>query len=205
MESTVLDLTVDPPDIVRPGSVTAEQLLPYLGRLRSPALKSDPERWAGARRRESRLVLVDVAPGPRAAQRIWNLAMTGLESGRRPGLLMTTEGAAEMAGERGLDADSRASARESAPESPSAASAAPAPGAAARSPALVLVTRGGIPVAVLGPRGEPGAIAASLYAGLRALEGLGCNLILAEPVPRTGLGVAVMDRLEKAAAEVVSR
>jgi L-threonylcarbamoyladenylate synthase len=42
--------------------------------------------------------------------------------------------------------------------------------------------------------------AARLFAALRDLDAAGLDLILAEPVPRRGLGVAIMDRLEKAAA-----
>jgi L-threonylcarbamoyladenylate synthase len=44
------------------------------------------------------------------------------------------------------------------------------------------------------------AAARALYAGLRALDEAGCELILAEAVVETGLGEAVADRLKKAAA-----
>jgi L-threonylcarbamoyladenylate synthase len=42
--------------------------------------------------------------------------------------------------------------------------------------------------------------AAKLFAAMRRLDEAGLELILAEPVPEHGLGVAIMDRLRKAAA-----
>lgn len=45
--------------------------------------------------------------------------------------------------------------------------------------------------------------AATLFAKMRRLDEAGLDLILAEPVPERGLGIAIMDRLRKAAAEHV--
>jgi L-threonylcarbamoyladenylate synthase len=42
--------------------------------------------------------------------------------------------------------------------------------------------------------------AANLYGAMRRLDDAGLELIVAEPVPQTGLGVAIMERLRKAAA-----
>jgi L-threonylcarbamoyladenylate synthase len=42
--------------------------------------------------------------------------------------------------------------------------------------------------------------AANLYAAMRRLDESGVELIVAEPVPEEGLGIAIMDRLRKAAA-----
>lgn len=42
--------------------------------------------------------------------------------------------------------------------------------------------------------------AANLYAAMRRLDESGAELIVAEPVPEEGLGIAIMDRLRKAAA-----
>lgn len=42
--------------------------------------------------------------------------------------------------------------------------------------------------------------ATNLYAAMRRLDESGVGLILAEPIPETGLGVAMMERLRKAAA-----
>ncbi len=53
---------------------------------------------------------------------------------------------------------------------------------------------------ILSLRGDLREAAATLFAKLRRLDEAGLDLILAEPVPETGLGVAIMDRLRKAAA-----
>ncbi len=42
--------------------------------------------------------------------------------------------------------------------------------------------------------------AANLYGAMRRLDEAGLDLIVADPVPETGLGVAIMERLRKAAA-----
>ena len=42
--------------------------------------------------------------------------------------------------------------------------------------------------------------AANLYGAMRRLDEAGLDLIVAEAVPETGLGVAIMERLRKAAS-----
>lgn len=54
---------------------------------------------------------------------------------------------------------------------------------------------------VLSPAGDLREAAAGLFAKLRRLDEAGLELIVADPVPETGLGVAIMDRLRKAAHE----
>ena len=56
-------------------------------------------------------------------------------------------------------------------------------------------------VEVLSPTGDLREAAATLFAKMRRLDAAGLDLIVAEPVPETGLGIAIMDRLRKAAAE----
>ncbi|MEO6095722.1 MAG: L-threonylcarbamoyladenylate synthase [Fibrobacteria bacterium] len=53
---------------------------------------------------------------------------------------------------------------------------------------------------VLSPSGDMREAASRLFACLHRLDREGLDLILAEPVPETGLGAAIMDRLRKAAA-----
>jgi L-threonylcarbamoyladenylate synthase len=53
---------------------------------------------------------------------------------------------------------------------------------------------------ILSPTGDLREAAATLFAKLRRLDEAGLDLILAEPVPEQGLGIAIMDRLRKAAA-----
>ncbi len=52
----------------------------------------------------------------------------------------------------------------------------------------------------LTPRNDPREAAARLFGAMRRLDGLGMDVIVAEPPPPTGLGTAIMDRLRKAAA-----
>ena len=52
----------------------------------------------------------------------------------------------------------------------------------------------------LSPAGDLREAAARLYAALRRLDALGADLILADRVPNTGLGLAINDRLRRAAA-----
>ncbi|MCX7824772.1 MAG: DEAD/DEAH box helicase [Verrucomicrobiae bacterium] len=54
-------------------------------------------------------------------------------------------------------------------------------------------------VEILSPSGDLREAAANLFAALRRLDAAGAELIVAEPVPETGLGVAIMDRLRRAA------
>jgi len=53
---------------------------------------------------------------------------------------------------------------------------------------------------VLSPSGDLREAAATLFAKLRRLDEAGLDLIVAEAVPEHGLGIAIMDRLRKAAA-----
>lgn len=52
----------------------------------------------------------------------------------------------------------------------------------------------------LSPSGDPVEAAANLFAALHELDRSGCAGIVAMPVPETGLGRAIMDRLRRAAA-----
>ena len=55
-------------------------------------------------------------------------------------------------------------------------------------------------VEILSPTGDLREAAATLFAKMRRLDEAGLDLIVAEPVPERGLGIAIMDRLRKAAA-----
>ncbi len=52
----------------------------------------------------------------------------------------------------------------------------------------------------LSPRGDLIEAAAKLFSHLRALDAAGAAIIAVMPVPHTGLGEAINDRLERAAA-----
>jgi len=61
----------------------------------------------------------------------------------------------------------------------------------------------GASLVTLGPAGDLAQIARNLFAGLRALDQLGVDVILARNFAAHGLGLAINDRLIKAATQVV--
>ncbi|MEI9895889.1 MAG: Sua5 family C-terminal domain-containing protein [Chthoniobacter sp.] len=56
---------------------------------------------------------------------------------------------------------------------------------------------------ILSPTGDLHEAAATLFAKMRRLDEAGLDMIIAEQVPERGLGIAIMDRLRKAAAQHV--
>jgi len=155
MESTVLDLTVEPPLVLRPGSVTVEELRRHLDRVEvAPATTGNRHRLVAP------LLLLDTKPGPAALAQAVQLAQERLAGGtaRRVGILALG------------DIQPRA------------------------------LPRGVHPVS-LGH--DLRQAATRYYPALRELEAAGVDLIIACPLPRHGLGLAIMSRLEKAADEVV--
>jgi L-threonylcarbamoyladenylate synthase len=54
-------------------------------------------------------------------------------------------------------------------------------------------------VEILSPRGDLREAAATLFAKMRRLDEAKVDVIFAESVPEEGLGIAIMDRLRKAA------
>ncbi len=61
----------------------------------------------------------------------------------------------------------------------------------------------GVQVVDLGPESEPARMARDLFAALRALEAAEVNLILARTVSNQGLGLAINDRLRRAATQIL--
>jgi L-threonylcarbamoyladenylate synthase len=57
----------------------------------------------------------------------------------------------------------------------------------------------------LSPAEDLKEAASNLYGALHKLEESGVDMIIAEPVPETGIGIAIMDRLRKAAAKKEER
>jgi L-threonylcarbamoyladenylate synthase len=60
----------------------------------------------------------------------------------------------------------------------------------------------GAVVRIMGPRAEPAAIAANLFAQLRELDDARLDAIVVEGIEERGMGRAVMDRLRRAAGAV---
>ncbi len=149
IESTVLDLTTDPPQVLRPGAIGAAQVAHVLGRPVA-AEASGPARAPG-------MLESHYAPGARvevvgdlAAAAARALALSG--DGHGVGLI------------------------------------APGP-----------VDDGGGAV-VLVAADSPDDYAARLYAAFRRADAQALNVIVAVPPAAEGIGIAVRDRLERAAA-----
>lgn len=166
VESTVLDVTTEPPRVLRPGGVTLEELRAVVPSVEGIGTAGHPPRAAtpnavspGQMERHyaprTRLVVFD-GDGPGALRALRAEAAAAIGAGMRAGVLVT---------------DEEAEALEDLP----------------------------LAVVRLGPRGDLAAISRRLYAALRELDGQGLDLILAHTFGREGLGLALWDRLRKAA------
>ena len=163
VESTVLDISVTPPLILRPGGVPREVLEAILGPVelyRPPIVEvpveSLPSPGAGIRHYapRARLLLAD------SPDRVDPAVGALLEEGLHVGVLDVS---------RGL-----------------------APGASTAWPSQVTVFR-------WGAWGDWEELARRLFEGLRALDALGVDAIVCPLPPEDGLGLALRDRLVKAA------
>ena len=144
VESTVLDLTTQPPTLLRPGGATREAIEAVIG----PVALSDAVPSGDAARKSPGQLRSHYAPG-------------------RPVRLDATS----VAADEGLLAFG------------------PRPLAGARKTLNLSVT------------GDLGEAAANLFADLRALDRPDIVRIAVMPVPHTGLGLAINDRLRRAAAD----
>lgn len=148
VESTVLDLVSDPPQVLRPGGITADQIAKVIGEVSSTA--TGPARAPG-------MLEAHYAPGARVEVVAAGAAATRVASLVNDGISV----------------------------------ALLAPEAISPLPAAVMV---------LGPAGAPDAYASMLYAAFRRADADGRQVIVAVPPPAEGIGVAVRDRLTRAAA-----
>lgn len=163
VESSVLDLTVDPPRLLRPGAVTLEQLRAVLPATLGPgegvatagSVARAPGQMARHYAPRARLVVYDET-GVAGAEAVLAAARQALAGGAPVGALAPDE----------------------------------------EAPALEAL---GVVVARLGPADDPAAAARALYAGLRWLDDQGREPLLAHTWPRVGLGLALWDRLRRAA------
>lgn len=175
VESTVLDLSVEPPIVHRPGAVTVEQLRTVLGE----AVRLAPEGSAGGAETVSTpegtregappspgmkyehyaprtpCVLVE-GPSAEAAAALRDALIRERRKGRRTGVLCSEEGAVVF----GPEADA---------------------------------------TCIAGSRDDLEAVARNVYRCLRRLDGEGLDIIYIEGVQSEGLGTAIMNRLRRAA------
>ncbi len=163
VESTVLDLTRDPPTILRPGGVTREALAAALGQV------ATLERGTSAAETLSSPGLLERHYAPRAE--LW------LFTGPRARVLAAMRQYAHEAAQAG-----RRVAALVADEDLAALADAP----------LLLQS--------VGPATDLALVARNLFAALRHLDMQGVDVILARDLGPEGLGLAVRDRLTRAAA-----
>lgn len=168
LESTVLDLTVEPPVILRPGGVTAEQLQEAIGPVvLDPAVQGEEGKAAPrspgvkyahyAPRAQVLVVEGDVLD---MQAKIQDLADEFTREGRRVGIMCGVES-------RGFY----------------------------QAPIIL----------EYGSRENLASVASDLFSTLRAFERHEVDVILAEGVSTAGIGLAIMNRLRKAAGGRVVR
>ena len=168
VESTVVDLTISPPRLLRPGGTTLEALRALLPDIVAPEARGAP---ASAN-------TVARAPGqmerhyaPHARLIVFDA--TGATGEAARAAMLAEADAARARGERvgAMAADEEAATLEDA----------------------------GIQVARLGPVDDLAAISRRLYAALRELDAAGLDTLLAHTYGSAGLGLAIADRLRRAA------
>ncbi len=168
VESTVLDVTQQPPVILRPGGLTKEELEAVLGQVALPKAKqlvvsATPAASPG-------LLARHYAPhtplwfflGPRmwALQQMGQLSRVWTAQGKRVGVIVATKDREYWSGSA-------------------------------------------VTVEILGDEQDTEGMARRLYGVLRALDQAGVDVILARDFGEAGLGLAIRDRLQRAAVRVV--
>jgi L-threonylcarbamoyladenylate synthase len=165
LESTVLDLTVEPPLVLRPGGVTPEEIKEAIGRVEVKLAGSTEAETETEPPRSPGMKYIHYAPKAplhlfegaerEVALKIIKEAQYFLAKGHRVGILSY---------EGGTDYTPYGQ------------------------------------VLLAGNRKELKTVAATLYGVLRRFDELGVDVILAEGVEEEGIGLAVMNRLRKAAS-----
>lgn len=167
LESTVLDMTVDPPTVLRPGGVSVETLEAVIGQVNADKVSevsgNEVPKSPGMKYRhyspKAEMVLVS-GDSDRVAETINRLVEKNRAKNRKTGVLASSETRALY------NAD------------------------------VVLCP---------GSRNSPETIAASIYRCLRDFDQLGVDIIFSETFPEEGIGLAIMNRLRKAASGGIIR
>jgi len=169
IESTVLDVTQAPPEILRPGGVSYEALRGVLGEVAirgegTPADENQPMPSPGLLARHyaprATLILFEIASPSQACQQMVEKTALLLAEGKRVGILTTDE---DVPFFQNLSID----------------------------------------IAHIGSNTDLAQIAHRLYAGIRSLDGAGVDFILARSFGEQELGLAILDRLRRAASQIV--
>ncbi len=175
LESTVIDMTVEPPVILRPGAVSIEELESVIGKVRSGYKNGEAEnesdlseRKAGPKYRhytpDTKVVLVE-GEGKPVSDRLVKLLESYRSEGQKVGLLLSKETSEETAA------------------------------------FLALKNLGPDECFLLGSRKKPEVAARKLFEGLRKLDKKGLDVIVADgSFSRSGLGEALINRLREASS-----
>jgi L-threonylcarbamoyladenylate synthase len=175
LESTVIDMTVEPPVVLRPGAVSIDELENIIGKVRS-GYKSDEsgdepdlsERKAGQKyghyTPDTKVVLVE-GDGKPVSEKLANLLESYRIERQKVGLLLSKETSEEAA------------------------------------VFLASENLGPAECFLLGSRKEPEVAARKLFEGLRKLDKKGLDVIVADgSFSRSGLGEALINRLREASS-----
>jgi L-threonylcarbamoyladenylate synthase len=172
VESTVLDVSRSPMRIYRPGAVTEDQIRAVAG-----PVEADPDELY-RESAEPDLLPAEPLPAPGVGLRHYS---------PRARLVLVEAPLAELASRLAEAARAESGAR----------------------PGVMLPAEIGAPAGISAARifpwgrwSAPEEMAESLYAGLRALDAQGCDVIFCPLPPAEGVGAAMRDRLRKAARSV---
>ena len=164
LESTVLDMTVEPPMLLRPGGVTPEQIeeiighieldKTILGRLSIDNVPKSPGMKYKHYSPKAHVTLVRSGNMDNQVEKILDLAKIKRDEGKKVGVCATDK---------------------------------------------TISRYDGYEVISMGNRDKPETIAANLFSILREFDDRGIEVILAETVDEDGVGLAIMNRMIKAA------
>ena len=175
LESTVIDMTVEPPVVLRPGAVSLEELESIIGKVKSGYKSGESgdkpdlsEKKAGQKYGhyipDTKVVLVE-GEGKSVSEKLVKLLESYRSEGQKVGLLLSEETSKETA------------------------------------PFFALKKLSPDECLLLGPRADPGVAARKLFEGLRKLDKKGLDVIVADgSFSRSGLGEALINRLREASS-----
>ncbi len=164
LESTVLDVTVDPPVLLRPGGITPKQIENYighididktiLGKISTDSIPKSPGMKYRHYSPKAHVIIVKGSDIKKQSAKILELAERNKEAGKRVGICATDQ---------------------------------------------TLEAYEGLGAVSMGDRANPETIAARLFSIFREFDARETDVILAESVDEHEVGLAIMNRMVKAA------
>ena len=194
VESTVLDLTSDTPYILRPGGITLEQLREYLPNVKvDKAILSKNEitkpKAPGMKYKhyapKADVVIIECKKevqesfkefAEKVAENISNFALNELQNNKKIGIIATTQTAKYYMKKFRLSFDNKST-----------------------DIIRFVDNNKNVVMMIIGDRTKPETIATNLFSVLRAFDHENIDKILAEGIDKKQIGMAVRNRLDKAA------